>query len=245
MVIYGSNCDYRSSAINDHFFIKHIMQEFVIIVAGGSGSRMGSDIPKQFLNINGLPILMHTLKAFRAYSETVSIILVLPADHFDLWQELCDRFSFQIKHKVIEGGETRFESVKNGLNSIDAQEGIVAVHDGVRPVISKKIISYSYLHAKEFGTAVACVPSKDSIRRVNSNGENIAEDRAFFRLIQTPQTFRLDWMRAAFKTSYQPHFTDCASVLESAGYAIQLVEGAYENIKITTPEDLKWAEMYL
>jgi len=221
------------------------MQEYAIIVAGGAGIRMGSDTPKQFLNVNGLPILMHTLNAFRAYSAELSIILVLPENQFEYWQNLCKEHSFSVEHSRIAGGKTRFESVKNGLTSIKSEEGLVAVHDGVRPIVSNKIISYSYLHAAEFGSAVASVPSKDSIRRVNNNGENIAEDRTFFRLIQTPQTFRLDWMREAFKTSYQSNFTDCASVLELAGYPIQLIDGAYENIKITTPEDLKWAELYL
>ena len=221
------------------------MKEYVIVVAGGTGSRMGSNIPKQFLLINGMPVLMHTIKAFRDYSEKLSIIIVLPADQFDFWQILCEQHSFTINYQLIAGGNTRFESVKNGLNSIKASEGLIAVHDGVRPIISKKIISESFIHAAAFGSAVASVPMKDSIRRINKEGKNVAEDRAAFRLIQTPQTFRLDWIMNAFKTSYQLHFTDCASVLEASGYSIQLIEGAYENIKITTPEDLKWAEIYL
>ena len=221
------------------------MKEYVIIVAGGTGSRMGSNIPKQFLLINGLPVLMHTIKAFRNYSEKLSIILVLPADQFDFWQILCEQYSFPISYQLIAGGNTRFDSVKNGLNSIKASDGLIAVHDGVRPLISKEIISESFKQAAVFGSAVVSVPMKDSIRRINEKGKNVAEDRAAFRLIQTPQTFRLDWMMNAFKTSYQLHFTDCASVLEAAGYSIQLIEGAYENIKITTPEDLKWAEIYL
>jgi len=221
-----------------------MMQEYAIIVAGGTGSRMGSDIPKQFLTINGLPVLMHTLKAFRNYSSELSIILVLPADQFDLWQTLCKQYAFHETYNLVKGGKTRFDSVKNGLQSISAENGLVAVHDGVRPVISKKIISESFSHAAEFGSAVTSVSLKDSIRRIN-NEESNAEDRALFRLIQTPQTFRLIWMRKAFEAPYQSHFTDCASVLESAGYKIQLIEGAYENIKITTPEDLRWAEIYL
>lgn len=221
------------------------MQEYAIIVAGGTGSRMGSDIPKQFLTINGLPVLIHTLKAFRNYSSELSIILVLPANQFDFWQTLCIQYAFHEDYQLIEGGKTRFESVKNGLKSIGAENGLVAVHDGVRPVISKKIISESFLHAAEFGSAVTSVPLKDSIRKTSNDRDSSTEDRTLFRLIQTPQTFRLNWMREAFETPYQSHFTDCASVLEAAGYKIQLIEGAYENIKITTPEDLRWAEIYL
>jgi len=221
------------------------MDKFAIIVAGGSGSRMKSDIPKQFLPVNGLPILMHTINAFRKYSENLAILLVLPKDQFDFWKTLCKTHSFPEDYLLVAGGNTRFDSVKNGLAAIQSESGIVAVHDGVRPIISRKIISDSFFHAAEYGSAVTSVPLKDSIRRVNQDGKNISENRSAFRLIQTPQTFRLDWMRKAFEAPFQIHFTDCASVLESEGYTIQLTEGAYENIKITTPEDLKWAEMYL
>ena len=221
------------------------MEKYAIIVAGGSGSRMQSDIPKQFLPVKGLPVLMHTLKVFRQYSDKLSILLVLPKEQFDLWEKLCEQYSFSENYQLVAGGSTRFDSVKNGLATITEDNALVAVHDGVRPMINKKIIADSFFHAAEFGSAVASVPLKDSIRRVNTEGKNISENRTSFRLIQTPQTFRVDWMREAFAAPYQTHFTDCASVLEAAGYAIQLIEGAYENIKITTPEDLKWAEMYL
>ena len=221
------------------------MQEYVIIVAGGSGSRMKSDIPKQFIPVNGLPVLMHTLKAFRNYSAEIKIILVLPESQFSFWNQLCQKHLFTIDYLLIAGGETRFHSVKNGLESIKEDYGLVAVHDGVRPIVSREIISESFLKAAEFGTAVVSVALKDSIRRVNENGDNISLDRATCRLIQTPQTFRLTWMKKAFNNAYQPSFTDCASVLEFEGYDIHLTEGSYENIKITTPEDLKWAEMYL
>lgn len=220
------------------------MQEFAIIVAGGSGSRMKSDIPKQFLSVNGLPVLMHTLHAFRNYSASLHIILVLPQSQFSFWEALCVQYHFSVSYQLVAGGETRFNSVKNGLDTIRQSEGLVAVHDGVRPVIAKEIISNSFLKAAEFGAAVVSVPLKDSIRRVDQNG-NIALDRSLFHIIQTPQTFRLNWMRKAFAHAYQPVFTDCASVLECAGYPIHLIEGSYENIKITTPEDLKWAEVYL
>jgi 2-C-methyl-D-erythritol 4-phosphate cytidylyltransferase len=221
------------------------MQEYAIIVAGGSGNRMKSDIPKQFLKINGLPILMHTLNAFRNYAETLKIILVLPSEQITFWNELCQEHSFQSIYTLISGGNTRFDSVKNGLQSIQGESGLVAVHDGVRPVISREIIANSFLKAAEQGSAVTSVALKDSIRKTGANGENMAMDRASFQLIQTPQTFRLDWMKKAFATDYNDQFTDCASVLEAAGYPIYLIPGAYENIKITTPEDLRWAEIYL
>jgi 2-C-methyl-D-erythritol 4-phosphate cytidylyltransferase len=221
------------------------MQEYVIIVAGGSGSRMKSDIPKQFLSVNGLPVLMHTIRAFAGYSQNLRIIVVLPAEQFGFWDALCQKHDFDIPHQMVAGGETRFHSVKNGLNSIADDECLIAVHDGVRPVISSNIISNSFVQAAVNGAAVVSVPLKDSIRIVGQNDSNKAMDRTLFRLIQTPQTFRSGWMRTAFAADYHESFTDCASVLEASGYPIQLIDGAYENIKITTPEDLRWAEIYL
>jgi 2-C-methyl-D-erythritol 4-phosphate cytidylyltransferase len=222
------------------------MQEYVIIVAGGSGSRMKSDIPKQFLSVNGLPVLMHTIHAFAAYSSDLHIIVVLPSEQFVFWEELCQKHNFDVTHQLVAGGETRFNSVKNGLSSItDKEECLIAVHDGVRPVISHEIIADSFKKAALHGAAVVSVPLKDSIRIVGQNEGNKAMDRTLFRLIQTPQTFRSSWMRAAFAADYHESFTDCASVLEAWGYNIQLIDGAYENIKITTPEDLRWAEIYL
>jgi 2-C-methyl-D-erythritol 4-phosphate cytidylyltransferase len=222
------------------------MQEYVIIVAGGSGSRMKSDIPKQFLSVNGEPVLMHTIRAFAGYSRDLRIIVVLPAEQTGFWEELCKEHNFDIAYELVTGGETRFHSVKNGLNSItDQAECLIAVHDGVRPVISRGIISGSFEKAALHGAAVVSVPLKDSIRIVGQNEGNKAMDRTLFRLIQTPQTFRSSWMRAAFAADYHESFTDCASVLEAWGYPIHLIDGAYENIKITTPEDLRWAEIYL
>ena len=221
------------------------MKEFVIIVAGGSGSRMKSDIPKQFLIVNNLPILMHTINAYRNYSALLEIILVLPETQFVYWNELCSKYQFEKNYTLVAGGDTRFHSVKNGLESIQLDAALVAVHDGVRPIISTTIIANGFATANEKGTSVTSVPLKDSIRKVDQNGLNIAEDRTNYRLIQTPQIFRIDWMRIAFSVNYQPYFTDCASVLEAAGYEIHLIDGSYENIKITTPEDLEWAGVYL
>ncbi len=221
------------------------MQEFAIIVAGGSGSRMKSDLPKQFLSVGGRPVLMHTLDAFRRYSATLPIRLVLPESQFDYWKALCREYAFATEHQLVAGGTTRFHSVQNGLQSIAAEAGLVAVHDGVRPFVTSDIISASYQRATTEGTAVVAVDLKDSARQVHPDGTNRAVDRSTYRLIQTPQTFRLDWMRRAFATEALPHFTDCASVLEQAGYPIHLIEGAYQNIKITTREDLLWAEAFL
>jgi 2-C-methyl-D-erythritol 4-phosphate cytidylyltransferase len=221
------------------------MKEYVIIVAGGSGSRMKSDIPKQFIPVNGLPILMHTIQAFERYSSEISIILVLPKTQFSFWNNLCTQYQFHPSYQLVAGGETRFHSVQNGLNHIQDENAIVAVHDGVRPVITTHTIQQGFLMAQQKGTAITSMPVKDSIRRIESNGDNKAVDRSAYRLIQTPQTFRIDWMRAAFSHPYQDLFTDCASVLESAGYPIHLIEGSYENIKITTPEDLQWASVFL
>lgn len=220
------------------------LNNFAIIVAGGSGSRMNSDLPKQFLPIGGLPVLMRTLTVFRAYSTKLSIRLVLPESQWERWAILCDQYRFTLDYHLVAGGTTRFHSVKNGLASIEASEGLVAVHDGVRPFISPEIIATGFREAAETGTAVTCVPLKDSARQLLPDGGNQAVDRATYRLVQTPQTFRLDWMRQAFKAEPLPHFTDCASVLEHAGYPIHLIEGSYENIKITTPEDLLWAEAF-
>jgi 2-C-methyl-D-erythritol 4-phosphate cytidylyltransferase len=221
------------------------MNEYVIIVAGGSGSRMKSDIPKQFIVINGLPVLMHTIKAFRSYASKLTLIVVLPEAQFPFWNQLCSLYSFDEAYELVSGGETRFHSVKNGLNHISDSNALIAVHDGVRPIISRDIIEAGFLKAAQHGAAVTSVALKDSIRLISEEGSSSSADRTAFRLIQTPQTFRSDWMRKAFDQPYNPGFTDCASVLESAGYSIRLIEGSYKNIKITTQEDLIWAETYL
>lgn len=212
-------------------------QLFAIIVAGGSGSRMQSDVPKQFLLLRGKPILQRTIEQFLAVPE-VRIILVLPARERATWSALRNQHDFHPDIQVVDGGASRFQSVRNGLGAIDAPTGLVAVHDGVRPYVTPDIIRRSYDMAARAGSAVTCVPAKDSIRILNTDGTSRAIDRATVRLVQTPQTFRLDWFRQAFAVDEQLHFTDCASVLEYAGFPISLIEGAYENIKITTPDDL-------
>lgn len=220
------------------------MTKFAIIVAGGNGTRMGSKTPKQFMPVGGKPILMHTIEKFIAYDFSLQLLLVLPANEMKAWYALCDKYQFYPPIVTVSGGNSRFQSVKNGLKKISAKEGLVAVHDGVRPFVSPRIIAESFEAAAQKGTAITAVSLKDSIRFLGPDGTNQSVDRAAYRLVQTPQTFRLDWMRQAFDTPEQPFFTDCASVLEHAGYPITLIEGGYENIKITTPEDLLWAEAF-
>jgi 2-C-methyl-D-erythritol 4-phosphate cytidylyltransferase len=215
------------------------MTKFAIIVAGGSGSRMQSTVPKQFLLLHGKPILQHTLEQFRSYSPNLHLIVVLPVSDLDTWNNLCQQHGFDAPVQTVIGGATRFQSVRNGLAAIDAPEGLVAVHDGVRPYVSVDMIRRGFETAARVGSAVTCVPAKDSVRLVNPDGSNEAVDRSRVRLIQTPQTFRLDWFRQAFAGEEQSFFTDCASVLEHAGFPITIIEGDYANIKITTPEDLR------
>lgn len=214
------------------------IKKYAIIVAGGSGSRMKSDIPKQFIEVGGLPILMHTLKRFKEAETEIELILVLPESQFEYWNQLCGKYP-TVPHQLVKGGNTRFQSGLNGLKTIE-NEGLVAIHDGVRPFVSAEIIQESFKVADEKGTAVVSVPSKDSVR---VNGQAI--DRSTVRLIQTPQTFQISLIKKAFETEELSTFTDDASVAEHAGFTINLIEGSYENIKITTPEDLQWAEIIL
>lgn len=218
------------------------MTKNVIIVAGGSGSRMQSELPKQFLLLDNQPILMHTIQAFERYDSSMQIILVLPAGYLDTWQELVNTYKFKAAHQVVIGGTTRFDSVKNGLELV--KEGLVAIHDGARPLVSKEMIVRCFQTAQQKGNAIAAVAPKDSIRVVHSTS-NKAVDRAAYRIIQTPQTFQVEIIKAAFKEAKGNEFTDDASVAESYGHEIHLVEGEYTNLKITTPEDLVLAEAIL
>ncbi len=222
-----------------------LLMKYALIVAGGSGSRMSSDIPKQFLEIAGLPILMHTIRRFYEYSPTVKIIVVLPADQLIAWENLREKHQFQIPLQSVIGGKTRFQSVKNGLASIEDEEGEVAIHDGVRPLVSVEVIKKSFETARERGSAVAAVALKDSIRRVVSDYSTQSVNRSHFRLVQTPQTFQINLIKAAFQQPESENFTDDATVLESAGGVICLIAGDYLNIKITTKDDLSWAEFYI
>ncbi|MBL3656736.1 2-C-methyl-D-erythritol 4-phosphate cytidylyltransferase [Fulvivirga sediminis] len=216
-------------------------KEYAIIVAGGKGSRMNSDLPKQFLALHGKPILMHTLEAFHNYSSAIEIILVLPLKDIDTWKSLCKKHNFSTPYHLTIGGNSRFQSVKNGLNSIQDSSGLVAIHDGVRPLISTHIIDASFRIAAAHKSAVAAVRLKESIR-VTTQDTTQAVDRALYRLIQTPQTFDLELIRQAYEIDEVPSLTDDASVAEKAGHKISLFEGSYDNIKVTTPEDLIIAE---
>lgn len=218
-------------------------KQYALIVAGGSGTRMNSSIPKQFLPLGGRPILMHTIEKFSSYPEALEIILVLPSKEIQEWKNLCSKHDFNTPHKIVQGGATRFHSVKNGLDAIDSL-GTVAIHDGVRPFVSHSIIEKSFRSAEERGSGITAVQLKDSIRSVRDNSSR-AEDRKNFMLIQTPQTFQLSLIKKAFMDCASSEFTDDASVLESSGVPVHLVEGSYENIKVTTPEDLTFAEAIL
>jgi len=217
------------------------MKKYAIIVAGGSGTRMGSEVPKQFLILAGKPILMHTILKFK--SEVDEIIVVLPQNQFDYWSDLCVEYSFLESIKIVAGGKSRFESVKNGLNTI-AENGIVAVHDAVRPFVNQAIIKEAFDVAIEKGNAVVSVLLNDSIREVNEFG-NKSVDRTCYRLIQTPQCFEVNFLKTAYEQEEKSTFTDDASVVESIGAKINLTQGSYDNIKITTPSDLVIGEAIL
>jgi 2-C-methyl-D-erythritol 4-phosphate cytidylyltransferase len=213
---------------------------FAIIVAGGSGSRMKSNQPKQFLRLAGIPILMHTVKAYYSADPAIEILIVLPVNQISYWKNLCDEMEFLVPHQVVGGGQSRGESVVNGLNILPSH-GLVAIHDGVRPFVSDTIIKESYKVAERKGCAVAAVDMKDSIRVVNEKGSQ-AIDRSLYKIVQTPQTFQLSIIKEAYKKVGSKSLSDDATVAELAGYEIHLVEGSYDNIKITTPEDLIFAE---
>ena len=223
----------------------HLISKYVIIVAGGSGSRMQSAVPKQFLTLNGKPVLMHTVEAFFYSASAPKIILVLPADYQLYWKELCAEYNFTIGHQLITGGETRFHSVKNGLNAItEDNETLVAVHDAVRPCPGEAIINESYKQAAATGNAITAVKSRDSVRQLK-NGISVSLLREEIYLVQTPQTFQIAQLKAAYNQPFNEAFTDDASVVEAAGFSVSIIEGSYRNIKITFPEDIAIAERLL
>ena len=216
--------------------------DYVIIVAGGKGLRMGSDIPKQFLPIAGKPVLMRTLERFREYSADLQIILVLPEAQQDYWQELCRQYGFQVEYRLANGGQTRFHSVQNGLALVpDDAEGVVGVHDGVRPFPSIEVIRNCYATARTAKAVIPVIPVVETVRHLEGKG-SVTVPRGDYRLVQTPQTFDIQLLKAANRQPYNDGFTDDASVVESYGHEITLVEGNRENIKITTPYDIVVAE---
>ncbi len=219
--------------------------DYVIIVAGGKGLRMGSDIPKQFLPIGGKPVLMRTLERFREYSPTLQIILVLPKAQQEYWKELCQKHNFTVAYQLADGGETRFHSVQHGLALIpDETEGVVGVHDGVRPFPSIDVIRRCYDTAREKKAVIPVIPVVETVRQLEG-ATSFTVPRDDYRLVQTPQCFDIQLLKAANRQPYNDGFTDDASVVEAYGFDITLVEGNRENIKITTPYDLKIAEVLI
>ena len=218
--------------------------DYVIIVAGGKGLRMGTDIPKQFLPVAGKPILMRTIERFYDYAPKMGIILVLPESQQEYWHQLCEEYDFRIAHQIANGGDTRFQSSKNGLALIpDDVDGVVGIHDGVRPFVSREVIAECYETAREEYAAIPVYAVTDTLRYIDQRGGGKNVLRSDYRIVQTPQTFDISLVKQAFNQAYKEQFTDDASVVESLGCQVAMVEGNRENIKITTPFDIKVAEI--
>lgn len=220
------------------------MKKYAIIVAGGSGSRFGSTLPKQFALLCGEPVLMRTIRAFYAYDPHTNIIVALPAEHISLWNDLCRQHSFRIGVTVVEGGASRYESVKNALSAIDSADGIVAVHDGARPLVTERTIADGFDTAERTGSAIPVVAVTDTIRQLDRQGSHTI-NRESLVAVQTPQVFNLRLLRDAYSTPPSPIFTDDASVVEYRGNDVTLYKGDVDNIKITHPNDLKIAELII
>lgn len=221
------------------------MKKYIIIVAGGKGLRMGGDIPKQFVPVKGKPVLMRTLEAFYAYDEQMELILVLPVNQQDYWKHLCVEYGFTVPHRIASGGETRFHSVKNGLALIEGEDGLVGVHDGVRPFVARGVIASCYDAAVEKEAVIPVTEVVETLRLLTGEEESKTVPRSAYRLVQTPQVFTVSLLKQAYEQPYTPDFTDDASVVEAWGHAVYLVPGNRENIKLTTPFDLKVAEALL
>ena len=217
------------------------MKKYIIIVAGGKGLRMGGDIPKQFLPVCGKPVLMRTLEAFHAYDASMRLILVLPVSQQAYWKQLCEEYQFDLVHEIANGGETRFHSVKNGL-ALVKEDGLVGVHDGVRPFVSQEVISRCYEEAVSLKAVIPVIGVVETVRHLTEEGsETVPRDQ--YKLVQTPQVFDVTLLHRAYQQEYTDLFTDDASVVEALGENVYLVEGNRENIKLTTPFDLKLAEL--
>jgi 2-C-methyl-D-erythritol 4-phosphate cytidylyltransferase len=212
------------------------MDLYVVIVAGGSGKRMGAEIPKQFLELAGRPVIMHTIERFKAYNDSIEIITVLPENQLRHWLELQEKYSFKVPQTLVKGGSHRFFSVRNGLSFVNAH-GLVAIHDGVRPFVSIDTIKRCFETAELYGNAVPAISPTESLRLLNDEG-SVPLNRLKVKQIQTPQVFNAELIKNAYLQEYLPEFTDDATVLEKTGVMINLIEGNRENIKITNPEDL-------
>lgn len=219
------------------------MKKFAIIVAGGIGSRMQSSIPKQFMPMDGIPVLMYSVRAFFDYDRSINIVIALPRDHISIWEELCRNFNFDLEHSIVHGGKTRFHSVRNALRTI-REDGLIAVHDGVRPLVSRDTISRCFNTAAEKSNAVPVMEVLESLRKHSAAG-SISADRSEYMLVQTPQVFQSQLLKRAYNQEYEDAFTDDASLVERLGHLIHLVEGNPENIKITNKTDLVVAEALL
>ena len=218
------------------------MKKYIIVVAGGKGLRMGGDIPKQFLPIKGKPVLMRTLEAFHAYDEQMELILVLPVDHQSYWKSLCEEYQFTLPYRLANGGETRFHSVQNGLALVEDESGVVGVHDGVRPFVAPSVIDACYTQAASGKAVVPVIDVVETVRHLVGEDESETVPRGDYKLVQTPQVFPVAMLKKAYQQPYTSHFTDDASVVEVMGEKVSLVSGNRENIKLTTPFDLKVAE---
>lgn len=215
----------------------------VIIVAGGSGKRMQSSLPKQFLMLGGMPVVAHSINRFAEALPGAEIVVVLPKEHISLWRNLAARFDIAV-HRCVAGGAERFFSVKCGLDALSPEVEYVAVHDGVRALLSKRLIIRTMLDAEEHKATIPVVTVSDSYRRIERNG-SVVVPRSELRIVQTPQIFSAESLRKAYEQPYDESFTDDASVVEAMGQHISLVEGELTNIKLTTPSDLEWAEWYI
>ena len=219
------------------------MKKTVIIVGGGRGVRMGGDLPKQFIPLQGKPVLMHTLNVFYQWDATADLLLVIPEEYDAYWKMLCKELNFSIPYRTVFGGETRFQSVRNGLREV-GRSGLIAVHDGVRPFVSPDIITSCFQMAEVYGAAIPVIPMIESTREYIED-KSQAFDRRRLCIVQTPQVFHADLLHKAYEQTYEEHFTECASLVEALGHTIHLVSGSHENIKITTPIDIQYANIII
>ena len=220
------------------------MKKAVLVVAAGSGSRIGGDIPKQYLPLKGRPIIIHTLEKFRQFDPRINIIVVIAREHQDLWEEIALPYEIAGDLQLALGGATRFDSVKNGLDLLHG-ESLVGIHDAVRPLVAQDTLTRCYDAAERTGSGIPVLDMEDSVRILEGQGGSLPMDRSRLKRVQTPQVFRSEQIKEAYRQAFNPGFTDDASVYETCFSKLSLVEGNRENMKITTPVDLKLAEMLM